>query len=435
VTLSLPLIPASRVEAERRRRHWNRSIPQVYVPFFKKSRYKAAYSGRGAAKSYTFAEMLIQRHVDNPGTRSVCIREVQRSLEESCKRLIEDRIVALGVSDKFRILNTHIETPGNGIIIFKGMNGQTADTIKSLEGYDIAWVEEAQNLSEDSLDLLRPTLRKEGSELWFSWNPREATDAVDKFFRGDGAQNDDAIVIESNYVDNPYLSETMKKEIARDMKRDIDKFNHVWRGKYRKMSEARVFKNWHVEDFETPLDAVFLHGGDWGFSQDPTGLVRSFLRGERTLYVDREAFEVGCEINDTPDLFDSLTCGELCAKPRSSCKRPGHGVARNWKIIADSARPETISYMKNHGYPKIEPARKGAGSLEEGVKFLQSYDLVIHPRCKRTIDELTFYSYKVDEKTGQILPVLIDKKNHVIDSLRYTTEPLRKIQQAAFATW
>jgi phage terminase large subunit len=178
-------------------------------------------------------------------------------------------------------------------------------------------------------------------------------------------------------------------------------------GGYRGNTEARVFRNWKIEEFDSPPGATYRLGADWGFSVDPSVLVRCYLEG-RTMYVDYEAYMVGCEIDRLPDLF--LTVPE----------------AEKWFITADSARPETISYMQKHGFPRISPAIKGAKSLEEGVEFLKTFDIVVHPRCTHTIDELMNYSYKVDELTGKPLPVLIDKHNHVIDSLRYACEGVRR---------
>jgi phage terminase large subunit len=325
-------------------------------------------------------------------------------LEQSVKRLLDDKISTYDLGREFRVLNTHIETPGDGIIIFQGMQSHTAESIKSLEGYDVAWVEEAQNLSQRSLDLLRPTIREEGSEIWCSWNPRYPTDPVDKLLRSD--KPPDAIVIKTNFRDNPFFPEVLRREMEWDRSRDPEKYAHIWLGEYERLSEARVFKNWKVEEFETPSDVTLLYGGDWGFSVDPSVLVRMWARG-RTLYIDYEAYRVGVEIDHLPQFFDQV---------------PG---CREWPIRADSARPETISYLQRHGFPRITPAIKGANSVKEGVIFLQGYDIIIHPRCVHTIDEFTMYAFKTDKQTGIVTPILEDKKNHVIDSVRYAVETLR----------
>lgn len=393
--------------------------PEVFSPFLQPSRYKGAWGGRGSGKSHTFADLLVERCMLRKQTRAVCVREFQRSLEQSVKRLLEDKIIEHGLESDFRMLNTHIETPGDGIILFSGMNTQTAESIKSLEGYHIAWVEEAQSLSQRSLDLLRPTIREEGSEIWFSWNPRMKTDPIDQLLRGE-RKLDDAIVVGSTYRDNPFFPDVLRREMEWDRARDPEKYAHVWLGEYERHAESRVFKNWRVEEFETPIkikvddpydanrevDNVFLFGGDWGFSVDPSVLIRCFVIG-RKLYIDYEAYRIGCEIDHLPALFDQV---------------PG---SREWSIIADSARPETISYLQRHGFPRLDAAKKGKDSVKEGVIFLQGYDIIVHPRCVHVIDELTMYSYKTDPLTGMVIPVLADKKNHCIDSLRYALERLR----------
>src|SRR5262245_25989469 len=157
----------------------------VFEPLLGNNRYKAAYGGRGSGKSHFFASLAVLHAADIKGLRVVCIREVQKTLKESAKRVIEDKLkqFGLGEADGFTVYEDRIETPGDGNIIFMGMNSQTAESIKSLEGYHRAWVEEAQTFSQTSLDLLRPTIREKGSQIWFSWNPTRRTDPVDAMFR------------------------------------------------------------------------------------------------------------------------------------------------------------------------------------------------------------------------------------------------------------
>ena len=383
--------------------------PRWMVPLLKPARYKGAHGGRGSGKSHAFAEMMIEAHVLDPNSRSVCVREIQKSLAQSVKRLLETKIEAMGVGALFEVQEAVIKSRrGSGMIIFQGMQNHTADSIKSLEGYDRAWVEEAQSLSQRSLDLLRPTIRKIDSELWFTWNPRNETDPVDALLRGPKPPPD-AVVAEVNWQDNPWFPDVLRAELEYDRARDPDRYAHVWAGGYLRNSSARVFRNWKVEEFEAPPDAIFRFGADWGFAQDPTVLVRCYVQG-RTLYVDHEAYQIGCEIVDTPALFLTV---------------PG---AERWPIIADSARPETISHMRKNGFPKILPAVKGARSVEEGVEFLRSHDIVVHPRCRHVIDELSLYSFKTDPGTGAVLPVLDDRDNHAIDALRYALEGTRRVQ-------
>jgi phage terminase large subunit len=382
-----------------------RECPRAFVPLLKRARYKGAHGGRGSGKSHFYAELLIARCASEK-TDAVCIREVQRTLNQSVKKLIEMKIEDMGLGAMFDIQEAQILAKNGGRIIFQGMQNHTADSIKSLEGYDIAWVEEAQSLSQKSLDLLRPTIRKTGSELWFSWNPSLSTDPVDVLLRGD-ALPPEAVVVQANYRDNPWLPDVLQAEIEYDQRRDPDKFAHIWLGQYQQNSEARVFKNWKIEEFERPAGTIHRLGADWGFSVDPSVLVRCDIEANR-LYIDYEAYQVGCEIVNLPTLFMSVPDAE------------------RWPIVADSARPETISYMQKHGFPKMLSAVKGAKSLEEGVQFLNSFDIVVHPRCIHTIDELTMYSYKTDPLTGLVLPILQDKNNHVIDAIRYACEGARR---------
>ena len=381
--------------------------PEWALPLLEASRYKGAWGGRGSGKSHMFAEMMLEEHIMNQAQSSVCVREIQKSLNQSVKRLLEMKIQEMNAGAYFEVQDAVIKSKkADGRIIFQGMQNHTADSIKSLEGYDRAWVEEAQSLSQTSLDLLRPTIRKPGSELWFTWNPRQASDPVDLLLRGPTPPKD-ANVIKVNYADNPWFPSVLKDEMEYDKRRDPDKYRHVWRGEYLQNSESRVFRNWRIEDFDAPADAIHRLGADWGFSVDPTTLVRCHIIG-RTLYIDFEAYMVGCEIVNTPELFMQVP------------------EAEKWPIVADSARPETISHMRRNGFPKIMTAVKGPRSVEEGIEFLKNYTIVVHPRCTHTIDELTLYSYKTDPLTGKILPVLEDKKNHVIDALRYACEAVRR---------
>lgn len=381
------------------------NTPAVFEPLLAPARYKGAHGGRGSGKSHFFGEMLIEDCIREP-ISAVCLREVQKSLKFSVKRLLEAKIEAMNAGLYFEVQNEQIKTRNGGVIIFQGMQDHTADSIKSLEGFKRAWVEEAQSLSQRSLDLLRPTIRAPGSEIWFSWNPRHATDPVDQLLRGETLPPS-AAVVEANYMDNPWCPQELLDEMAFDRGRDPEKYAHIWLGQYQQNSEARVFRNWTIEEFERPPGTVHRLGADWGFAVDPSVLVRCDIEGRR-LYIDHEAYMVGCEIDQLPDLFDRV--------PDS----------RKWFITADSARPETISYMRRHGFPKINAAIKGAKSLEEGVEFLKTFDIIVHPRCAETIKELTLYSYKVDPLTDQVLPILADKDNHVIDALRYACEGARK---------
>jgi phage terminase large subunit len=378
---------------------------RVFLPLLQPARYKGAHGGRGSGKSQFFGDLWLDENVREK-IDTVCLRETLKSLEFSVKKLLESKIQTFNAGAYFDVQDRRIFTMNGGVTIFEGMQNHTADSIKSLEGFDRAWFAEAQRASDKSLTLLRPTIRKPGSQLWFDWNPDEPTDPIDLLLRGEVPPSD-SIIVQANYLDNPWLPDELKAEMEFDRARDPDKYAHVWLGQYRQRSDAKVFKNWSIQEFESPPDAIHRLGADWGFSVDPTTLIRCHIVG-RKLFIDYEAYQVGCEISDTPALF--MTVPE----------------AEKWPIVADSARPETISHMRKNGFPKIMSAVKGAKSVEDGIAWLQSFDIVAHPRCQHTIDELTHYGYKVDPLTDKVLPQLSDKNNHVIDALRYACEGARR---------
>lgn len=239
----------------------------VFLPLLQPSRYKGAYGGRGSGKSHFFGEHLVEECILNPGTRAVCIREVQKTLAESSKAVIEGKIRDLGVGKSFNITEARIDTPGGGLIVFQGMQNHTAESIKSLEGFRIAWVDEAQTLSERSLSLLRPTIRAEGSELWFSWNPRRKTDAVDKFLRTD--RPDNAIVVKANWSENPWWNDVLEAERLLEQKRYPERYDHIYEGDY-----ARAFEGAY---FAEGLAAAKREGRIGKVAQDPLLPIRAFF--------------------------------------------------------------------------------------------------------------------------------------------------------------
>lgn len=222
-------------------------VPRKLAPLLQPARYKAAHGGRGGAKSHFFAEQVIIRCYAKK-TRVACIREVQATIKDSVRQLLIDKIQKLGLGDYFEVLESEIRAPNGSLIIFKGMQSYNAENIKSLEDFDIAWVEEAQTLSAHSLRLLRPTIRKTGSEIWFSWNPRHDTDAVDKFFRG-GTKVKNAVVVEVNWRDNPWFPDVLKEEMEKDLADDPEMAEHVWNGGYEIVSEAAYYSKliYHAE--------------------------------------------------------------------------------------------------------------------------------------------------------------------------------------------
>jgi phage terminase large subunit len=376
-------------------------IPDAFSQLFKPYRYKVFYGGRGGAKSWNFARALLVLGAQKP-LRVLCTREFQNSIEDSVHRLLSDQIHTLGLDGFYAIKQREVVGANGTLFLFEGLH-RNVHKVKSLEGIDICWVEEATKVTNESWEVLIPTIRKDGSEIWISFNPDQEEDPVYQRFVETPPPN--SLVKKVGWRQNPYFPDTLKAELEWDRRVDNDKYQHIWEGNCRSFSEAQVFHGkWRIDVFTAPEDAVFYFGADWGFSQDPTVLVRCFIHDER-LWIDYEAYGVGVDIDKTPELFGRV--------PESD----------RYIITADSARPETISYMQQHGYPRMRRSQKGKGSVEDGITFLRSFkEIVIHERCKHAADEFKLYSYKRDRLTGDILTDIEDKHNHCIDALRYAVE-------------
>lgn len=217
--------------------------PRVYLPLLEPSRYKGAWGGRGSGKSHFFGELMCERALMKRGLRAVCIREVQKTLAQSNKRLLEDKIATHGLErDGFKIWKECIETPGDGIILFQGMQNHTAESIKSLEDIDVADIEEAHALSERSLTLLRPTIRAPGSEIWARWNPRRRKDPIDVFLRQ--KKPDNALVVQANWRDNPWFPKELEDERLLDLEKYPDRYDHIWEGGYVTVFDGAYYARW-----------------------------------------------------------------------------------------------------------------------------------------------------------------------------------------------
>ena len=385
-----------------------KTIPRIkFAPIFKclcePARYKVLYGGRGSGKSWACARFVLGLGYTNK-MRILCAREIQRSINDSVWKLLVEQINTMGLDDFYYATRDSIKGANGTEIIFKGLRSNTQE-IKSMEGIDLCWVEEAQAVSQESWDILIPTIRKPNSEIWVTFNPLDEKDPTYQKFIFETPDN--AIVQKVNYSDNPYFPKVLRDEMEWLKDRDYQSYLHIWEGEVRKHSNSLVFGGYFkVEDFETPRDARFYHGIDFGFASDPSTLVRCFIK-DRTLYIDREAWGFGVEIDELAQLFDSVE------------------TARKWPLYADNSRPETISYVRRQGF-NIKPCKKWQGSVEDGIEYLKTYDIVIHPRCKHIIDEFNHYSYKVDKQTNDVLPVIVDSFNHGIDALRYSLDGLIK---------
>jgi len=363
-------------------------------------RFRCAYGGRGSGKSFSFAKMgAVYGYAEK--LRILCTRELQTSIKESFHAELKAAIASVPwLSAHYDVGVDYIRGKNGTEFIFRGLR-HNIGSIKSLAKIDLCIVEEAEDVPELSWVELEPTIRAPQSEIWVIWNPKRDGSPVDKRFIKETPPRCE--IAKLNYNDNPWFPDVLdeqRKYVAKIM--DIAQYAHIWEGEYWRESNAQVLKGKiSIEDFKPQAHwSGAYFGADWGFSVDPTTLVKCYIDG-RTLYIDREAYEVGVEIDNTPELFDTV--------PES----------RNHIIYADSARPETISYMRRAGF-NIVGAKKGAGSVEDGVEHLRSYEkIIIHPRCKHAQEEGLLWSYKTDRLTGDVLPTLVDANNHIWDAVRY----------------
>ena len=377
-------------------------LPEKLLFFLTENkRYKVAYGGRGSAKSWTVARCLILNAIKSK-VRILCTRQLQTSIKDSVHKLLCDSINDLKLNEYFNITRDAITCINGSEFIFKGLQNQTNE-IKSMEGINFCWCEEAQSISEDSWQILIPTIRKEGSEIWITFNPDREEDATYQRFVKNTPP--DSVVELVNYYDNPWFPDVLRKEMEYCKEVDFGKYEHVWLGKTVIDTDAQIYHGkFEMLDFETPENVTFYYGADWGFANDPTALIRCFIK-EQCLYIDYESGGIGVEFEELPALFDAIP------------------DVRKYEIRSDSARPETISYMTRQGF-KTTACPKWKGSVEDGIEYIRSFRRIyVHPRCKHTYEEFKFYSYKQDKNTGDILPIVLDKDNHYLDALRYALNP------------
>ena len=377
-------------------------FPKLFhANLFKPSRYKSFHGGRGSGKSINIARALIIMACQRKH-RILCCREIQNTIRDSVHKLIADQIDGMGLSPYFEVTQNAIRNVNGSEFIFKGLRFDPQG-IKSTEGVTLCWVEEAQTVSENSWGILIPTIREPDSEIWLTWNPLDEDGATYRRFITD--RPPDCIDVEVNYYDNPYFPDVLRQEMEWLKQKDYGAYEHVWLGKPLTITDAVIFKgHYTVEAFTDNLyskaERLFF-GADFGFANDPSTLIRCFILGN-TLYIDYEAYGVGIEINELASFYDSV--------PES----------RKWQIYADSARPETISYLKKQEGFRIDGADKWQGSIEDGIAYLKGFDkIIIHPRCRHTAEEFRLYRYKTDKNTNEVLPVVEDANNHVIDAVRY----------------
>jgi phage terminase large subunit len=383
-------------------------LPPVMLGLFDKpARYRVCFGGRGAGRSWSFARALIARSLERR-VRILCAREFQNSIADSIHTLLSDQIELLGLGAFFEIQNTSIISRTGSEFIFAGLRSNVT-RIKSLEGVHIAYAEEAAGISANSWETLIPTVRQAGSEIWAAFNPDLESDPTYQRFVAHPPET--ARVIKTTWRDNPRMPAPLMAEMEYLRKVDPDAYENVWEGGCRQHSDAQIFRGkYSVAGFEPQpgWDGPY-HGLDLGFAADPSVLTKSWVF-ENRLYIQKEAWGLHVDIDKLPRLL-----GEV------------HDAEKH-VIRVDSSRPETVSYLKQHGYPNTVSVEKWPDSVADGISRMRAFEqIVIHPSCEHTIQEFRLYSYKKDRLSGDVLPDIVDKSNHCIDSIRYGIAPLIKL--------
>ncbi|WP_278976739.1 PBSX family phage terminase large subunit [Oligella urethralis] len=394
-------------------------LPPKLIPVFSgKARYRGSYGGRGSGKTHNFAKMTAvwaYMFAESGVSGAIlCAREFMNSLEDSSMEEVKQAIRSEPwLNDYFDIGEKYIRAKNRRVYyIFAGLR-HNVDSIKSKAKILLAWVDEAENVSEIAWQKLAPTVRAEDSEIWITWNPEKDGSPTDERYRKHPPSN--SKIVELNYSDNPWFPRVLDQERLDDMERlDDQTYAWIWEGAYRENSDAQILSGkYRVEEF-TPTEEFNgpYYGIDWGFSQDPTAGVKCWVH-DSNLYIEHEAGKIGLENDDIAKfMIERLP-----------------DIERH-VIRADSARPETISHVKragSHNLPRIQAVEKWPGSVEDGVAHLRSYkEIIIHPRCSKVLNEARTYSYKTDRLTGDVLPIIVDKNNHYIDAIRYALTPLIK---------
>lgn len=401
-------------------------LPPKLIPVFSgDARYRGAYGGRGSGKTFSFAKMTAVHGykcaVQGKSGQLLCCREHLNSLDESSLEEVKTAIRSEPwLNEFYEIGERYVRSKcGNIKYTFSGLR-HNVDSVKSKAKILLAWVDEAEPVSDTAWRKLIPTVREDDSEIWVTWNPESPESPTHKRFRESAP--DDSKIVELNWSDNPFFTDVLEKERKHSLKTEPDFYQHIWEGDFLTITDAQIFKNkFVVQDFEAlaSWDGPY-YGCDWGFAKDPTALVKLHIGrteyGPNCLIISEETGGIGVDTVDLPSLFTGVS-----------------GADRHL-IRADSARPETISHMNRMGY-NVEGASKWKGSVEDGIAFLRSFDkIVIHSRCVETAREARLYSYKIDKQTEDILPVIVDKNNHYIDAVRYGLTPMIQRKQGGFRT-
>lgn len=374
-------------------------IPIEFKRLFDKDwREAAVYGGRFSLKSHTVARILLIRARQSK-IRVGCFREFQNSIADSSHQLLSDLIKLYELTD-FKITDNSIINSVNGSeFLFKGLY-RNEQSVKSIEGIDIAWIEEAQTITEKSIEILTPTIRKEGSQLIYTYNRLQDDDPVHKRLVLEGRPN--TLVIEINYLDiikYGYLPQSILEEIEDDRLKRPALYRHKWLGEPVNQ-EGKVYKDWNIID-EIPHEArLERYGLDFGYTNDPTSIVALYKFNDGYI-LDEIVYLKGLSNKEIADYLKNL--------PRAL-------------VIADSAEPKSIDEIRMHGIG-ILPTVKGSDSINNGVQLVQQQRISVTRKSQNILKEYRSYMWDTDRE-GRTLNKPVDMYNHAMDAIRYAITSL-----------
>ena len=388
------------------------SIPDKLLPVFLNDQgeiklgdadFRGASGGRGSGKTVSFVMVAAWLGAVKP-LKIALARYFQASIQTGLfaelKWVIQND--KTGFLARNYIVGKNYVVGKNGTsYTFKGLSTNIHE-LKGDAKLSIVLIDEAEKVPKEAWDTIIPTIREENSELWACWNPVDEDSEVHKIFIANGKGDPRIRHAVCNWRDNPWFSEKSQRDRRRHKENDPATYNHIWEGEFLILSDSQILGGkWVVQEFEPDYSfGQFYLGADFGFSQDPSTLIKCWIKDD-CLYVSDEIYAIGVELTDFDKFYDRIE------------------GSRIGKIYGDNSRPETISYIRRLGF-RIRACDKWAGSVQDGIAFLRGFKkIIIHPRCKETIKECRYYQYKVDARTGKITTEIVDKHNHCLDAIRY----------------
>jgi len=390
-------------------------FPEKLQGLFQPRRYKVMFGGRGGAKSWGVARALLLLGADKP-LRILCAREVQKSMRDSVHRLLKDQIVEIGLESFYTVLDKEIRGLNGTLFLFSGLQSHTVDSIKSFEGVNLVWCEEAHAISAKSWDVLIPTIRAEGSEIWLTLNPEMDTDET--YVRFIAAPSDDTWLCEINWRDNPWFPKVLDDERIKAKARDPDSYENIWEGKPMRVAAGAIYRH--------EIDALFADGRVTNVPYDPTMPVHTawdlgwndsmaIIMAQRS-HTDIRIIDYIEDSNRTLDWY----VAQLDKRPYrwGTDYLPHDGRTRNFQT-----GKSTEQLLREMGRKSVRVLAQT--SIEEGIKttrmmFSKCYfDKV---KTARLVECLKRYKRDINSKTEEAGQPLHDEFSHGSDATRYLSQ-------------